>query len=526
MIGILVDSAIILAAGKSSKFFPPLYDRPKGLFEYRGEVLIERQIRQLHEAGIKDITVVIGYEKERFFYLEQKLGVRLVVSTGWEGQGSLASMALVRDKLGGSFLCYSDHWYEENPFLGFKPDGRSVRMLQSQQDARREFVVEKAFDGRLSNMRSGAPLGLCMVGAAYLTPEFATRLMAFWDAERTYLGTKSLFWEQLWGRHADELALYGIPAPVGYREFDSLGDFGADGVLHNMDRRAVETICRLLDCAPTDISEVRPLNAGLTNVSFSFCSQGRKYVYRHPGASSSALVDRTSEVVAQRVATKLGIDYSVIDISEQGWKLSRFVPSKGAFSYDNPDDLLKGIGQIRKFHSCGATCAHKTDLLRDGERLLARASAAKDDLKERLAVAHRRITRVWHYVELDGWPKVLCHNDTYAVNWIVGPKGPCLIDWEYAGMDDPMEDLATMVVRDGLSRKKYEEILALYFGAQPSFEQTRHAFGVAALCGWYWLCWALFKDTLGEDGYFMLNSWRGLNAYTELALRMYEGDGK
>ena len=55
MIGILVDSAIILAAGKSSKFFPPLYDRPKGLFEYRGEVLIERQIRQLHEAGIKDM---------------------------------------------------------------------------------------------------------------------------------------------------------------------------------------------------------------------------------------------------------------------------------------------------------------------------------------------------------------------------------------------------------------------------------------------------------------------------------------
>lgn len=36
----------------------------------------------------------------------------------------------------------------------------------------------------------------------------------------------------------------------------------------------------------------------------------------------------------------------------------------------------------------------------------------------RLAGLRRRLGRVWHHVELDEWPKVLCHNDTYAVNWI------------------------------------------------------------------------------------------------------------
>lgn len=97
-----------------------------------------------------------------------------------------------------------------------------------------------------------------------------------------------------------------------------------------------------------------------------------------------------------------------------------------------------------------------------------------------------------------------------------------MIDWEYAGMNDPMGDLATMVVRDGLSLEKGDEILALYFGREPSFVERRHAYGAFALTAWYWVCWCLFKDTLGEDGFFMLPSWRALDCYLPMALRMYE----
>ena len=63
-----VDNAVIMAAGLSSRFAPISYEKPKGLLKVRGEVLIERQIRQLKEAGIDDITVVVGYKKEYFFF--------------------------------------------------------------------------------------------------------------------------------------------------------------------------------------------------------------------------------------------------------------------------------------------------------------------------------------------------------------------------------------------------------------------------------------------------------------------------
>ncbi len=58
-----VDNAIIMAAGLSSRFVPLSLECPKGLLKIKGEVLIERQIEQLHEAGIKDTVIVLGYKK-------------------------------------------------------------------------------------------------------------------------------------------------------------------------------------------------------------------------------------------------------------------------------------------------------------------------------------------------------------------------------------------------------------------------------------------------------------------------------
>ena len=58
-----VDGALIIAAGFGSRFVPLTFETPKGLLEVFGERMIERQIRQLHEVGITDITIAVGYLK-------------------------------------------------------------------------------------------------------------------------------------------------------------------------------------------------------------------------------------------------------------------------------------------------------------------------------------------------------------------------------------------------------------------------------------------------------------------------------
>ena len=99
-----VNNAVILAAGMSTRFAPLSYEKPKGLLNVKGEVLIERQIKQLHSVGIKDITLVVGYMKEKMFYLEEKYGVEIVVNEDYYRYNNTSSMILVADKLSNTYM--------------------------------------------------------------------------------------------------------------------------------------------------------------------------------------------------------------------------------------------------------------------------------------------------------------------------------------------------------------------------------------------------------------------------------------
>ena len=120
-------NAIILAAGKSSNFAPFTYEKPKGIFCVKGEILIERQIRQLHEAGVEEIYIVVGYMKEKFFYLEEKYGVRLIVNNAFAEKGNLYSLYVAREYLADTYICCADHYFVENPFMDENPQGLSYR---------------------------------------------------------------------------------------------------------------------------------------------------------------------------------------------------------------------------------------------------------------------------------------------------------------------------------------------------------------------------------------------------------------
>ncbi|RFT30320.1 MarR family transcriptional regulator, partial [Bifidobacteriaceae bacterium VN003] len=94
-----VRNAIIMAAGFSSRFSPISYEIPKGLIKVRGEVLIERQIKQLNEAGINDITIVVGYKQEQFFYLEDAFNVKIVPNSEYSTRNNNSSIMAVANQL-------------------------------------------------------------------------------------------------------------------------------------------------------------------------------------------------------------------------------------------------------------------------------------------------------------------------------------------------------------------------------------------------------------------------------------------
>lgn len=111
-----VDNAVIMAAGFGLRSFPLSRIVPKGLYVVKGEVLIERQIRQLKEAGIQEIIVVVGYLKEQFQYLKEKYGVIIVENDDYYRYNNISSLYAVKEYLKNSFICCSDNYFNKNIF--------------------------------------------------------------------------------------------------------------------------------------------------------------------------------------------------------------------------------------------------------------------------------------------------------------------------------------------------------------------------------------------------------------------------
>ena len=109
-------NAIILAAGFGMRMVPINLSTPKALIEVNGERLIDRLISQLKAVGIDDITVVVGFMKDRFEYLIDAYGVELVYNQDYASANNLHSLALVRGRIRNTYIIPSDIWCDTNPF--------------------------------------------------------------------------------------------------------------------------------------------------------------------------------------------------------------------------------------------------------------------------------------------------------------------------------------------------------------------------------------------------------------------------
>ncbi len=109
-------NAIILAAGFGMRMVPINTETPKGLLEIKGERLIERTIRQLHEVGITEIYVVVGFMKEQYEYLIDEYGVELIVAPDYASKNNLHSLKTAAAHLSNSYIIPCDIWCEKNPY--------------------------------------------------------------------------------------------------------------------------------------------------------------------------------------------------------------------------------------------------------------------------------------------------------------------------------------------------------------------------------------------------------------------------
>jgi CTP:phosphocholine cytidylyltransferase-like protein/thiamine kinase-like enzyme len=499
----------------------------------KGEILIERQIEQLRQAGVKDIYIVVGYMKEKFFYLEQKYDVKLIVNNEFGKKGNLYSLYVVREHLQNTFICCADHYFIRNPFITENLDNHSYRACAYQKGKFREFAVECSDADVITNMTMGGKDSLAMVGHAYMNETFSSALKNLMEAEINDFGVASLFWEEFYAKHSRQLTFYKQEFEANeILEFDSIEDLRAfdSEFLINVDSEIITNICNTLQCNPNDIDDISVINAGLTNVSFAFNSNGKKYVYRHPGGTAGNLIDRQAELFTQMAAKDIGIDKSVINMELSGWKISHYVQNAKNCDFEKYDNQLKtAMEYLHRLHAVKPDDTVKVfDNVAEGKKLMAIASATKGHLEREFADVIAKVEQLYPLVKKDaerlGYGLVLCHNDTYEPNYLYDDKGEIyLIDWEYAGLNYAANDIGCILCRYDWSDAQIERYLKAFVGRELTEDEHRYYMAFLPISAFYWFCWGLYKGSVGDDdSFFFLPSYRNLMRFIDQALESYE----
>lgn len=501
-----VKNAIILAAGGTEMTSKNVLSLPKGLFKINGTTLIERQISQLQEVGIKDITVVIGYKKELYFYLEDKCGVKLAVNP-YPRKNNIYSLFTVAHELNNTYICNCDNYYPENPFhrYEYRPFHGSV----DKEDISQELAVTTNNEGRITRVFTSSGSGMCVFGHAYFDRQFSEKMRRYMNAEIENFRIDTLFWEEFFARHIQELDMYTLKfKPNAVREFDYIQELQSlDSLfIENVSEDITSIICEVLVCEKTDIRDVHISSKGLTNLLFTFEAKGGKYIFRYPGGSSSNIIYRVNEMRAQEIAAQAGIDTTCLYIDERGHKLSKLVEGLQDVQkvYYKDIEFMRALSKkIRRLHDAGRdipdAMKYALDPLEEADRLMRQAMVTKGDLFKLFEEMRSQVKELMEYTEQDGIPKTMCHNDINGDNCLLSESGFDIIDWEFAGYNDPGFDFGRVIAEYECDSREIDEILEAYFDRPATSLERLHWVAYVAIHNWYYVCWALYKESINED---------------------------
>lgn len=521
-----VKNAVIMAAGMSTRFAPLSYEKPKALLKVKGELLIEREIEQLRDAGIEDIVVVVGYMKEKLFYLADKYQVEIVVNEDYYRYNNTSTLMPVADRLDNTYICSSDNYFVVNPFepYVYHPYYAAV-YAQGETD---EYCIFCNKEGRIENVTIGGKDAWYMLGHVYFDHTFSERFVSILRKEYRKQVTKEHLWEDLYIRYINELDLYIRRYDSELiKEFDSLDELRLfdRNYLKNSNSMIFHNICQVLGCMESDIMDIFPIKTGLTNLSFCFTCYGSRYVYRHPGVGTEEYINREAEAAVMEIARELGVDDTYIYIHPtEGWKISHYIENAELLDYHNIGQVENALEILWTLHNSGKNTGYYFDIWQEIAGFKKRLKGSNRTDFEDMQEMEERIETIRGYLNQDGVEKTICHCDSYSPNFLIDQQDKMyLIDWEYSGMSDPGVDIGTFIACSDYDMEKAVEIIGIYLKHVPSTKELRHYIGYTAASSFYWFVWALYQESVGKTvGEYLYIWYRYTKRYSAKALELFE----
>lgn len=509
--------AIILAAGFGMRMVPINTETPKGLLEVNGEPLIERIIKQLHEVGIKEIYVVVGFMKEMYEYLIDEYNVELVVNSDYATKNNLHSMKLVLNHIDNAYIIPCDIWCDRNPF--HRHELYSWYMVSDLVDNESNVRVNRKMELVITSKHSG---GNAMIGICYLVQEDAetvkSKIKEFSNKEKY----DDAFWEEAL-YHKDRMIVAARVVHssdvVEINTYEQLREIDSDS--NQLKTDAIQVICKALGAKEDEIVDINVLKKGMTNRSFLFSCKEKKYIMRIPGEGTDQLINRRQEANVYNVIDKKNICDDITYINpNNGYKITEFLEGARVCDPFNQEDVKKCMDRLRDFHELKLKVEHEFDIFGQIE-FYETLWEGKPSIYKDYEKTKANILSLKPYIETHITEKVLTHIDAVPDNFLFvekeGKEEIRLIDWEYAGMQDPHVDVAMFCIYSLYNKRQVDKLISTYFENNCDTETRIKIYCYIAICGLLWSNWCEYKRNLGvEFGEYSLRQYRYAKEYYKI----------
>lgn len=507
-------NAVILAAGFGMRMVPINVQSPKALLEVNGETIIERTIKQLHEIGITEIYIVVGFMKEQFEYLIDEYGVKLVVNEQYAEKNNLYSLRLVADHLSNTYIIPCDIWCMKNPYS--RNELYSWYLVNDLVDdesmvrVNRKMELAVTADNQAGNM---------MVGIAYLAEQQAAvvrdKLKAY-DRDRRY---EKSFWEETLIDN-DRMIVYAkvthAADTVEINTFEQLRELDENS--NNLKSDAIEVIANALQVNKYEIIDINILKKGMTNRSFLFSCRNQRYIMRIPGEGTDLLIKRDEEADVYGVIKDKAICDDIVYMNPlNGYKITKYLESSRVCSADSEEDLIRCMKKLRDFHALNLKVNHEFDIFKQIDFYESLWDGAPSVYCDYMSTK-TKVFELKDYINDHKSEMCLTHIDAVPDNFLLTADGDTrLIDWEYAGMQDPHVDIAMFCIYALYDRAQIDRLIDIYFENECEKQIRLKIYCYIAACGLLWSNWCEYKRSLGvEFGEYSLRQYRYAKEYYKI----------
>ena len=251
----------------------------------------------------------------------------------------------------------------------------------------------------------------------------------------------------------------------------------------------------ILNVRAENITNIKPVKKGLTNDSFTFSIKNDgKYVIRIPNEDTSVLVNREQEATVYSAIEGLHISDEVVYIDPStGIKITKFIHNAHSLDVYNQVEVALALGKLKAFHYSGVKVQHTFDLLAIIEKY--ESLRGKVSLFQSYELTRANILGVLACINTMNREYCLCHIDANCDNFLItDTKEVRLIDFEYAGMQDPNLDIAMICLYSQLDRNMIDRIIDIYHGHRVD-DTTRYLiYAYIAIGGFIWSIWCEVKE--------------------------------